>query len=462
MKTPWRILVALMVAAGLVALTWRFSRSRWDTDPTAQGPPTSAGKEEALLSFPSRVVPAEGEPPLLGAVRQPGWCDFWFWNPQDHAVTVWLAHKTCQCSGASLFLVPPTRPVEYILAQVGTGGTTPAASGLASGLTTLALAASKELWAADQLQRLGEGIALTTEDRAVVPPHAVGAVRLSWNADIVERRRLAVDLGLEAAGKSSQLHFEALVVLVSAVEAEAEIAAGVVREQQLPQVIPVYCYSRIYSSLRVRAEVVHDGRPAEADTVEVGEAVPASQPERKALQARLGVSTLRCAYRVPVTLRAAARDGTPCELGVFRRRIELHCEEDPIRVQPVEVSGEVPGPLRVGTPADRGQVALGPFVAEQGKEVRVRLQGESAGLQLEVDRGRIPKFLGEPKLQGPEAGPLGQPTWWLVLRVPPGPALGRFPDPENPLTRDSAVYLKTKDRPPRTIRIPVSGRANPN
>jgi hypothetical protein len=48
----------------------------------------------------------------------------------------------------------------------------------------------------------------------------------------------------------------------------------------------------------------------------------------------------------------------------------------------------------------------------------------------------------------------------LEVRIPRDKARGEFPRLDDPVYHDSAIYVKTKEKPPRTIRIPVTGTAN--
>jgi hypothetical protein len=64
------------------------------------------------------------------------------------------------------------------------------------------------------------------------------------------------------------------------------------------------------------------------------------------------------------------------------------------------------------------------------------------------------------KLEGPQKSLGGHRMWVLRVEVPPSAARGEFPRLEDPVFRDSAIYVKTNEQPPRSIRIPVRGVAN--
>ena len=67
---------------------------------------------------------------------------------------------------------------------------------------------------------------------------------------------------------------------------------------------------------------------------------------------------------------------------------------------------------------------------------------------MEIDK--VPEFL-KVELSPPTKGAVSK-TWDLKVTVPPDAVSG-------PMGPESAIYLKTKDQPPRRIRIPVSGTA---
>jgi hypothetical protein len=170
-----------------------------------------------------------------------------------------------------------------------------------------------------------------------------------------------------------------------------------------------------------------------------------------------------CAYRIPITLQAESEDGTmPFELGPFRRWVTLSgSEEDGIELVRTAVEGRIEGDVSVGNPSDAGAILLGVFERQRGARRSVVLQSNVPGLELKLDPDhKVPDFLKVQLADKAEIGPAGSRTWKLQVEAVPGRARGLFPRDDDPTYRDSAVYLKTLEKTPRTIRIPVKGTAN--
>jgi hypothetical protein len=156
----------------------------------------------------------------------------------------------------------------------------------------------------------------------------------------------------------------------------------------------------------------------------------------------------KCAYEIKVAV-AEQKGEHQLELGPLGRRIYVN------RGEPGEVftilTGTVRGPVKVGEPADHDRVDLRVFPAATGAPPRtVRITSTVPGMQLHVDHVK-PDFL-QVQLEEIKSA-FSPPSWRLTVAVPPNAAAG-------PLANDSAIYLKTKDKSPRTIRIPVAGNAS--
>jgi hypothetical protein len=187
-----------------------------------------------------------------------------------------------------------------------------------------------------------------------------------------------------------------------------------------------------------------------------------SEPDKERVAQVTGMRRVLCGYRIPITLQAVSKDGTrPFDLGPFRRWVVLTPNEDEgIEAVRTVVSGEVKGDVIVGSPNDAGAVTFGVFERQRGARRTVTLQSTVPGLDLKLDPDhKVPDYL-DVKLDKAQDGPVGNRTWRLHVEVVPGRARGVFPRDDDPTYRDSAVYLKTLEKTPRTIRIPVSGTAN--
>ncbi len=165
-------------------------------------------------------------------------------------------------------------------------------------------------------------------------------------------------------------------------------------------------------------------------------------------------------YRVPVTLHARAKDGTPFELGHFRRYVQLASDDEGIEPVQVRISGMVQGDVTVGDGKEgRGSISLGPFHRSRGARGSITVQTDK-DFDLTLDSSRIPAYLKVDFPDKPEMTPSGHRVWVLSVEVPPNAAQGEFPRSDDPVYHDSAIYVKTNEKPPRFIRIPVTGAAN--
>ena len=172
--------------------------------------------------------------------------------------------------------------------------------------------------------------------------------------------------------------------------------------------------------------------------------------------------SVRCAYRVPIFLRAVAADGkTPFDIGPFRRRVLVGSPDVKGDAKSVLVTGRVLGVIEIGTDVDRGGVNFRDFLRSKGQTESINLENRGQKIELAIDRQRTASFLeAEIEVVTPPPPGLLQ-AWTLRARISAFKADGEFPRREDPIYEDSAIYLKvtTPGKPPRSIRIPVTGRA---
>jgi hypothetical protein len=174
-----------------------------------------------------------------------------------------------------------------------------------------------------------------------------------------------------------------------------------------------------------------------------------------------GKGHLLSGYRVPVTVNRASQDGkTPFEQGNFLRWVNLTSSDQGIEPVQVSVQGILKGDVTVGLQSDEGRVDFGDFDRAKGSRRTMTLQSNRTGLDLELDRTRIPPYVEVRFPDQPEIASSGHRTWILHLAIQPNKARGTFPRRDDPIYRDSAIYVKTKELSPRTIRIPITGTAN--
>jgi hypothetical protein len=311
---------------------------------------------------------------------------------------------------------------------------------------------------------------LTKENSFKVPAGAIGRVRLSWHQPNARALNTSADLWIGRQGGPVNAVLDVHVLVVDPVVlASKELALPAITTRELEYLEKqktgeqcwIICGSMTRRRFRVQAELMREGIKAESDPFEVGDPIPLNSADMGKLAAEYGekMPTLLSGFKIPVTLKARAKDGTPVQWGHFTRFIRMSAEEgnEPVAVP---VTGEVLGDVVVGEVGKvRGALDLGPFPQKRGTHGSIILQTDEKNLDLELDTPRIPNYL-KATLSKPEETVGGHRLWKLRVEVPPGKAQGEFPRADNPLYRDSAVYVKTKGKAAHSIRIPVMGTAN--
>ncbi len=253
-------------------------------------------------------------------------------------------------------------------------------------------------------------------------------------------------------------------LIVEPVEVDKEVEAGTfdVRELEKDKKVWIVCWSATRPTFRIKAVLVPGGDKPEADPVTVGVPVPLNDADLQRLgqSQRLHMQPLQSGYRIPVILRARAKDGTPFGLGHFRRYVRLTSDDEGIEPVEVKVAGVVQGDVQVGGDKEAGAINLGPFPRNRGTRGSITVQTDVPKLKLELDSSRIPEYLKVRFPTEPEVTPTGHRMWVLEVEVPANAARGTFPRSDDPVYHDGAIYVKTTETPPRSIRIPVIGTAN--
>jgi hypothetical protein len=441
-------------------------------------PVTAEAKALPRLTFATPTFPPDNAPPMECEFKQPAHYDFWFCNENDKELPFGLATKSCKCASVEVFLLPESQRPQLLalaasrLALAGAAGplsvqlmpeaSLPRVYKLAAALQTIPLAAAQDAKTLRDLAKV-EGVPLTTENSVVVPAGGLGWVRLHWKTERVESRILGLELWTDQKNNPTTTNLSARASIVLPLEMPTEMEVGTLTPSSLqgdkPKTLYFYCFSRTRPEVRFKAEVVHDTRKPASDPFTVGAPERVTDAELQHIAEKANAPYLRCSYRVPVTLHPAAPDGTPFELGHFRRFVAVRMDGEDTERPQVAISGLMEGEVTVGQRGEGGWVYCGPFDADKGTKVKTTVQSDTPGLELEVDQARLPSFL-EVKLGKPEEVPSsGHRSWVLEIHVKPDQVAGKFPNPEDETLRDCAIYLKTKGKNPRTIRIPVTGTA---
>ncbi len=420
--------------------------------------PAGPAPEYLQLTFPVTKAPP-GDIPALGTeVHKPDWYDFWFRNENDKKVRVGLHRKNCKCSSVLFYVLPPDW-------QSRLPGGFDAANGAALGAGPAV--AGRQALAPGRLAEQLTPIDLVQGAEGEVPAGGEGWVRLKWSGERPGPQEINAVLWTDNKQEGPTVTLDARVMYHAAAQATLALDAGRLEVSRLEQVgavtLNIYCWSatRPLFRLAAAAEAARGGDP-KSDPFVVGAPVPLNTAEIAKLEKdqREMPGAVRCAYRVPVVLRAVSEDkSTPFELGLFRRWVKLTSPDEGVEPMQVEVTGRVVGDVTV--PAEEARIAFGNFAHSRGTGFqRVTLESDTPGMELTVEEGRLPKYLEARLPAKPNVSSSGHRTWRLEVRVKPGAARGQFPRQEDPAYADSAVYVRMGGKTPRSLRIPVTGTAN--
>ena len=239
-------------------------------------------------------------------------------------------------------------------------------------------------------------------------------------------------------------------------EPQRHLNLGELDPKQLPREIPILVWSGTRSHLDLVATHALVRGSESKDPFLIGKPVPASAAEIEKIE-MFERCKVRCAYRIPVTIRDRADDNaTLLDLGSFRRQILISLANEDWEPLRVTLQGSILSDVTLEGP---GNVNLHEFYSDIGsKSETIRFFTTLENLKLEVDRERTPKFLSVSVPEKPEK--FGkQFSWTVKISVDKNQAHGSFPRDDDPDYRDSAVYLKSVGANTRNIRIAVAGNA---
>lgn len=452
------VLILALMVGGITFVTVYLGNNRPNVEAAAPTP--------ASLTFVSKRVPNDWEKVPTTEMEQSGHADFWFRNDSGQDIPVGLLSKGCTCTEVHLTIAPESwlpHLLDEAAGQVLHSAATLSPVGL-DGVGSLAEAYAR----ANGSTPLSEGEAktsqLTTENTTMVPAGAFGWVRLTWLRKTPGPLRTNAELWMSQKSGAVNALLEVNVMITRPVEVDPEMKLGsfTLRDLEKEPKKWLLCWSLTRPSFHLKVEAGHDGRKAESDPIEVGAPIALTNKELQQIAARdktTALLSVQSGYRIPVKVRNHAKDGTPIEWGHIRRYITLTSEEG-IAPTEVKVTGEIQGDVKVGSGQEGSTINLGPFFSSRGTHGEIELQTDVSGLQLKLDPSRIPSYLQVKFPDKPEETAGGHRIWVLEVTVPPNKALGEFPRVQDPVYADSAIYVKTVEKPERIIRIPVAGTAN--
>ena len=458
MKTAqWTAVLALALMVGGITFVMVYLGGSKSTSADA-----TIEEQPPALTFASKRYPEEAGKVLASEINQEGHQDYWFENDSDKDVRVGLSGKSCTCATVEIAVVNDYwKP--RLLAQ--TGGRL-----LQRGVRRLE---DLPTWAATyEPDKVFVEVPevrttpLNAGEVATVPAGALGWARIRWHRKSPEALMLWAELWMGHPSSGVVARLEAGVRVSEPLEAQKEISLGSfdVRDLEKGKKKSIVCWSVTRPSVHLKATLTHPlGGKMESDPVELGKPEPLDSAAIRQLEQSqtLHMVRVRSAYKVPLILKARAKDGTLFDWGHFRRFVTLSSDDESVEPVQVDVTGEVLGDVKVGSSKESGAINLGPFPSSRGAHGEVVLQTDVRALNLELDQERVPPYLKVTFPGKPEETGSGVRIWVLRVEVPPNAARGEFPRSEESTYRDSAIYVKTtKEKPPRLIRIPVRGVAN--
>lgn len=464
------VLVLALMVGGITFVSVYLGGSGRDTSDvqSLDAPPT--------LTFPIKMYPQrKEEPALVTEVRHPGHQDFWFVNESGQDLRAGLNGKGCTCSEVEITLASPDWRA-YADRFIGTQALLlrlHAMEGLPimiERFSTVATLNRRERLFPELPEDNVKPMMLTKDNEFKVPAGAFGRVRLSWEQQTARVLNTYADLWIGQPGGAVNARLDARVYIADPVVLaykEVKLPALTIRELESlekkygGELGWIVCGSMTRTHFRAQAELIHENLKAESDPVEIGEPIPLGGGDISKLAKEFSseMPTILSGLKIPIRLKPHAKDGTPAEWGHFTRFVRMTAEGGSESVS-VQVTGEVLGDVHVSEVGKmRGALDLGPFPRARGTKGRLVLETDEKNLELELDKPRTADYLKASLEKLRDTGS-GHRSWRLEVEVPPGKARGEFPSANNPLYRDSAVYVKTTGKPPHSIRIPVMGTAN--
>lgn len=462
-SAQWLAILVLASMVGGISFISVYLGGRSETDvplPTTTTP---------SLSFPFKVFPQPGDNVMTTEVGHRGYQDYWFYNDCGQDLTVGLSKKGCTCSEVEIAVAPPTWWMRLFYDAATQSFHVPPC-----GLTALTTLAALRDPARLQQVFPDDGatpVVLTKENSTMVPAGAIGRARLSWRQTEVKPLITFADLWMGQRDGGTYAHLEAGVRIAAPLDvANKELALPTISDRDLEnkkdgQRSWIVCWSLTRPTFDLKAEMIHERLSAESDPIQLGDPVPLTAADFARLERHesLKLATILSGYRIPVTMRAKAKDGTPIQWGHFRRLVQLNSSDPTIDPVQVTVTGAVTGDVDVGSGPESGSINLGPFYRKRGTHGEIILQTDEQSVDLKLDESHLPEYL-KPSLGQAQKTASGHRLWKLKVEVPAGAASGDFPRADNPVYRDSAIYVKTVDaksgKSLRSIRIPVRGVAN--
>jgi len=331
------------------------------------------------------------------------------------------------------------------------------------------LALAEGLWADQTLQELtqaAKGQSISKKESIQIPAGTVGWVQLKWDGARQAPSPMTILSAEVWMGQKTTSPVKLAVGVrymapFQIASADQTQKLGEHHPVELPLLRSILCWSSTRDALKLEPKLLSVRGKSETDPFVVGKPVPLSRQECEKLEKEFtdlnDYSRVRCAYRIPVTIREKAEDGTLLDIGPFRRLVSVKLADADHEVK-VQLDGVIQGDVYVGGSEDSARVNFNAFDHRTGSTKTVRVWSETPGLKLELDSARTAPFL-EVQLPEPEKEPGGKQVWLMHVKVGPNRVSGKFPRDDDPTYRDCAIYLRNSGPDKRTMRIAVMGIA---
>ena len=416
--------------------------------------------EETSLEpeFATKVFPPGDTDSLLQEYYKPGHHDYWMTNPHPTAIKFGLEGKKCTCTSVFYFKVP----LDHAWWQGDGKGF------LKNGkpdMTLLQEAQGGPKFA--ELEKTLKQIELTDKQSMVeMAPGEVGLVRMTWKNEKLQKDVMTATMWMGKPELRQYVRVEArintaplLMISDSAIDLGVLNSTGKPSaERQISVISPTRSNLEV-ADLNVR---LTSARSVGKECVVVKEVRKASEAQLKQKQLE-SENPIRTLFFVTIGATWTPVSGGEPEIGPLVRRLEVSLKKTDVPEQardalPVRIGCRVEGDIEVLGTDERGYLLLHRFERQDGSRAMVQLEARDAGLSLEVDRENSAPFVQVELDKRPK--PFGDKFRWdLRAVVLPGKVSGEFPRSEG-VYKDCAIFVKIGGEKPRTIRIPITGRAD--
>jgi hypothetical protein len=404
-------------------------------------------------------------------VGKEGHFDFWFQNPHPQNVRLSFTKATCLCAGTQLGIISPNAWSNYLVTSAQAGLNNNAAPMIA--VLNLASLATSIDWQplGDKDNKFERSVpAAISQDNP-----QMGILRLSWKgggqADdpSTPTRRLKATFAVQLPNDDAHaLEFDAIYTL--APPFHVFVVGTTAQEVQLGE---------LFQKERAQQDIIFwsgTRRELKLDlaTNSLGdlyrgciEWTPLEQLKDSECQMLSDMFTnngnplvrVRCAYKTRLTVYERHEDEkngkktiSQLDLGPFAFGLKSKINEEDGGKRTTVVRCMVRGDLRVVGDRNNDRIDFGTsYPSSTAKSQKVRLISERSGLDLELVRQDCKPAYLVPTLKE-ESEKDGRKTWVLEVLIPEGTLLGAL--------ENGFIILKTKDSPPRRIRVPVKAVAH--